>query len=98
MEKYMYKIILPLLKSVIKEFTILNNGKNLSEVSQFRGFKKNLDTIFGSDTQTVDQKLKGIFTEEENKEEDKKKKKELSKKKRKKQEKKKDKKEKKQNR
>jgi len=64
MEKYMHKIILPLLKNVIDEFILLNEGKNLSEVSQFRGFKENLDNIFGTDTQTVEQKLKGIFTEE----------------------------------
>ncbi len=63
-EKYTQKIILPLLKSVIDEFIRLNKGKNLSEVSQFRGFKGNLDDIFGTDTQTIDQKLKGIFTEE----------------------------------
>ena len=67
MEKYTHKIILPLLKKVIKEFMISNKGKNFSEVSQFRGFKETLDKIFGSDTQTVDQKLKGIFTAEKKK-------------------------------
>ncbi len=77
MEKYTQKIILPLLKNVIDEFIRLNREKNLSEVSQFKGFKENLDNIFGTDTQTIDQKLKGIFTEE--KKEKKKKKKEKKK-------------------
>jgi len=60
-EKYTRKIIQPLLKDVINQFKSLNTGKNLSEVSQFKGFKQYLDNIFGSDTQTVDQKLKGVF-------------------------------------
>ncbi|MFW9824420.1 MAG: hypothetical protein ACFFE4_15860 [Candidatus Thorarchaeota archaeon] len=76
MEKYMQKIILPQLKRVINEFMIGNEGKNLSEVSQFRDFKETLDRIFGTDTQTVDQKLKGIFTEERKDSEKKEKKKE----------------------
>ncbi len=60
-ERYIRKIIQPLLKQVTKEFKTLNSGKNLSEVSQFKVFKQNLDTIFGTDTQTIDQKLRGIF-------------------------------------
>ncbi len=60
-EKYIQKIIRPLLKEVLKEFKLLNTGKNLSEISQFKDFKHNLDTIFGTDTQTIDQKLKGVF-------------------------------------
>ncbi len=60
-ERYIRKIIHPLLKQVSKEFKTLNSGKNLSEVSQFKVFKQNLDTIFGTDTQTIDQKLKGVF-------------------------------------
>ncbi|MFX1503896.1 MAG: hypothetical protein ACFFDH_23240 [Promethearchaeota archaeon] len=60
-EKYIYKIIQPLLIKVLQEFKSLNTGKNLSEVSQFKGFKQSLDSIFGTDTQTIDQKLRGIF-------------------------------------
>lgn len=60
-EKYIHKIVRPLLKEVLKEFKLLNTGKNLSEISQFKDFKQNLDIIFGTDTQTIDQKLKGIF-------------------------------------
>ncbi|TKJ22259.1 MAG: hypothetical protein CEE43_06835 [Promethearchaeota archaeon Loki_b32] len=60
-EKYIRKIIRPLLKQMSKEFKSLNTGKNLSEVSQFKKFKQHLDIIFGTDTETVDQKLKRIF-------------------------------------
>ncbi len=60
-EKYIRKIIQPLLNQMIKEFKQINTGKNLSEVSQFKSFKQNLDKIFGTDTETVDQKLKRIF-------------------------------------
>ncbi|MFX0104834.1 MAG: hypothetical protein ACFE75_05035 [Candidatus Hodarchaeota archaeon] len=60
-EKYIHKILRPLLKEVLNEFKSLNTGKNLSEISQFKVFKQNLDKIFGSDTQTIDQKLKGIL-------------------------------------
>ncbi|NVM38032.1 MAG: hypothetical protein HWN81_20730 [Candidatus Lokiarchaeota archaeon] len=60
-EKYIRKIIQPLLKQMSKEFKSINTKKNLSEVSQFKDFKLNLDKIFGTDTETVDQKLKRIF-------------------------------------
>ena len=60
-ERYIRKIIQPSLKQVTKEFKSLNSGKNLSEITQFKNFKQNLDKIFGSDSQTIDQKLKGVF-------------------------------------
>ena len=60
-DKYIKKILKPLLTNVVSEFKKKNNGKNLSEVSQFKDFKETLDQIFGSDTQNVDQKLKGLF-------------------------------------
>ena len=67
-EKYTRKIIRPLLRKVISEFISLSKGKNLSEVSQFKGFKNNLNRIFGTDTQTIDQKLKGVFSEDKKEE------------------------------
>jgi hypothetical protein len=60
-ERYIHKIIQPLLKQVLDEFKTQNMGKNLSEVSQFKVFKNSIDTIFGTDTQTIDQKLRGIL-------------------------------------
>lgn len=60
-DKYVYKIIHPLLIKVVKEFKAQNEGKNLSEISQFKIFKKTFDEIFGSDTKNIDQKLRGLF-------------------------------------
>lgn len=60
-DKYIQKILKPLLTNVASEFKKKNDRKNLSEVSQFKDFKEILDQIFGSDTQNVDQKLKGLF-------------------------------------
>jgi len=64
-DKYVHKIVIPLLKRVIKEFTDENQGKNLSEISQFRNFKNShLDKIFGSTTKNIDDRLKtSIFFE-----------------------------------
>ena len=61
-EKYIHKIVQPLLKQAIDEFSSLNMGKNLSEVSQFKEFKIKLDEIYGSDSKTLDRKLKGVFS------------------------------------
>lgn len=60
-DKYIQKILKPLLTNVASEFKKKNDRKNLSEVSQFKDFKEILDQIFGSDTQNIDQKLKGLF-------------------------------------
>jgi hypothetical protein len=60
-DKHLQKIISPSLNRVAKEFIAQSNGKNLSEVSQFKNFKNVLDDIFGSDTKNIDQKLKGLF-------------------------------------
>jgi hypothetical protein len=60
-DKYIHKVIQPSLYKILEEFKTLNTGKNLSEVTQFRSFKQNLDRVFGTDTKTIDQKLKDIF-------------------------------------
>ncbi len=60
-EKYVQKIVQPLLTLVGQEFISKNSGKNLSEITQFKSFKKNLDQIFGSDTMNIDQKFEGLF-------------------------------------
>lgn len=60
-EKHISKVIIPTLKEVLGQFIEKYDGKNLSEVSQFQDFKENLDKIFGSETKTIDQKLKGTF-------------------------------------
>ncbi len=60
-DKYMKKVVNPLLIKVAEDFKALNEGKNLSEVSQFKIFKKTLDEIFGSNIKKIDQKLDGLF-------------------------------------
>ncbi|MHA1195587.1 MAG: hypothetical protein ACTSRH_06120 [Promethearchaeota archaeon] len=60
-DKYIHKVIQPMLIAVANEFKTLNKGKNLSEVSQFKYFKSNLDKIFGTDTKNIDQRLEGLF-------------------------------------
>jgi hypothetical protein len=60
-DKYVNKLVNPLLVKVAEGFKTQNEGKNLSEVSQFKIFKKTLDEIFGSNTKKVDQKLDGLF-------------------------------------
>ncbi|MBY8979364.1 MAG: hypothetical protein KGD72_03135 [Candidatus Lokiarchaeota archaeon] len=60
-DKYVNKLVNPLLVKVAEVFKAQNEGKNLSEVSQFRIFKKTLDKIFGSNTKKIEQKLDGLF-------------------------------------
>ena len=60
-DKYVKKLVNPLLIKVAENFKTQYEGKNLSEVSQFKVYKKTLDIIFGSNTKKVDQKLAGLF-------------------------------------
>ncbi len=60
-DKHISKVVIPSLKEIMKQFIAKYNGKNLSEISQFQTFKEKLDKIFGSETKTIDQKLKGTF-------------------------------------
>ena len=60
-EKLVKKMVLPSLKKIVYQFKLKYDGKNLSEISQFRDFKQELDNIFGTDTKTIEQKLKGTF-------------------------------------
>ncbi len=60
-DKHISKVIIPSLKEIIKHFKEKYEGKNLSEISQFKDFKKTIKDILGSDIKTLDQKLKGTF-------------------------------------
>lgn len=60
-EKYIKKIVQPILKVIADEFKSINEGKNLSEVTQFKSFKETLDKMCGTDAENVEQKLKGTF-------------------------------------
>ena len=61
MDKHLSKVVIPALKEALRQFKEQFEGKNLSEVTQFQSFKANLDEIFGSETKTIDEKLKGTF-------------------------------------
>ena len=60
-DKHISKVIIPSLKEITKHFKEKYEGKNLSEISQFKDFKKTIKEILGSDIKTLDQKLKGTF-------------------------------------
>lgn len=62
-EKKVRKVVYPLLKKTLIEFKKEHEGKFLSEISQFRGFKQNLQEIFNSDSKTVEQKFEDLFSD-----------------------------------
>ena len=57
LEKYLNKTILPLLERLLKKFTSEYIGSKITEVAQFEPFKKIIDKIFGSGTQTFEEKV-----------------------------------------
>ncbi|TFG29535.1 MAG: hypothetical protein EU532_03055 [Promethearchaeota archaeon] len=61
MDKHLSKVVLPALKEALRQFKEQFEGKNLSEISQFQNFKTKLDEIFGSETKTIDERLKGTL-------------------------------------
>ena len=56
-DKHLSKVVVPSLKEVMRKFIEKYDGKNLSEVSQFRTFKGTLDNIFGSETKILCHKI-----------------------------------------
>ncbi|MFO8020567.1 MAG: hypothetical protein R6U96_18235 [Promethearchaeia archaeon] len=60
-EKFIHKVLQPLLESIAHKFIQENEGKNLSEITQFQSFRSTLDNIFGDLNKTVDSKFESIF-------------------------------------
>ena len=60
-DKFIRKIIQPILKQVCSEFKNRYNKKNLSEISQFKDFKQILDTCFDSHSKTIEQRMWGTL-------------------------------------
>lgn len=61
-DKYIDKAVVPMLEEVLAQFKEkYKDVKLFSEISKFNGFRENLDSIFGTDTKTIDEKLKGTF-------------------------------------
>lgn len=53
--------VIPMLKKVLFKFIEKFDGKNLSYVSEFEDFGKEIDEVFGVAGTSVDQRLKGVF-------------------------------------
>lgn len=62
LEKYLYKTILPLLEKLLKKFVSQYHGCNLTKVGQFEPFKRILNKIFGTGTQTLEEKVVSLLT------------------------------------
>ena len=59
-EKFVSRIIQPLLSQAIMFFKTLYQGKNLTETSRFKDFRKILNGLFKEISLTVDQKYEEI--------------------------------------
>jgi len=62
LEKYLHKTILPLLEKLLKKFVSQYDGCNLTKVGQFEPFKRILNKIFGTGTQTLEEKVISLLT------------------------------------
>ena len=61
LEKYLHKTILPLLGKLLKKFIAQFDGCNLTKVGQFEPFKRTINKIFGTGTQTLEEKVVSLF-------------------------------------
>ena len=61
LEKYLHKTIFPLLEKLLKKFTSKYIGCKVTEVAQFEPFKQTIDKIFGSGTQTFEEKVVSLL-------------------------------------
>ena len=61
LEKYLNKTILPLLGKLLKKFITQYTGSNLLKVGQFEAFTNTINKIFGTDTQTLEEKVVSLF-------------------------------------
>ncbi|MFX1502039.1 MAG: hypothetical protein ACFFDH_13835 [Promethearchaeota archaeon] len=62
LEKYLNKTILPLLEKLLKQFITQYTGSNLLKVGQFETFRNTINKIFGTDTQTLEEKVVSLLT------------------------------------
>ncbi|MHA2127571.1 MAG: hypothetical protein ACW99E_19900 [Promethearchaeota archaeon] len=61
LEKYLHKTILPLLKKMLNKFTSDYKGCKVTQVAQFEPFKETIDKIFGTGTQTLEEKVVSLL-------------------------------------
>jgi hypothetical protein len=62
LEKYLKKTILPLLEKLLKRFISQFDGCNLTKVGQFEPFTREINKIFGTGTQTFEEKVISLLT------------------------------------
>ena len=62
LEKYLNKTILPLLEKLLKRFISHFDGCNLTKVGQFEPFRRIINKIFGTGTQTLEEKVVSLLT------------------------------------
>jgi hypothetical protein len=62
LEKYLHKTILPLLEKLLKKFIVQFDGCNLTKVGQFEPFRGMINKIFGTGTQTLEEKVVSLLT------------------------------------
>jgi len=61
LEKYLDRTIKPILDKLLKRFISEYNGCKVNEVAKFEPFKKTIDKIFGTDTQTLEEKVSSLL-------------------------------------
>ncbi|MFX1418175.1 MAG: hypothetical protein ACFE9N_04550 [Promethearchaeota archaeon] len=62
LEKYLKKTVLPLLEKLLKKFISQYNGSNLTKVGQFEPFEREINKIFGTGTQTFEEKVLSLLS------------------------------------
>jgi len=61
LEKYLNRTIKPLLDRLLNKFTSEFNGCKVTEVAKFEPFRKTIDKIFGTGTQTLEEKVVSLL-------------------------------------
>ncbi|MBY8989783.1 MAG: hypothetical protein KGD58_03430 [Candidatus Lokiarchaeota archaeon] len=61
LEKYLNRTIKPLLDKLLTKFVAEYNGCKVTEVAKFEPFRKTIDKIFGTGTQTLEEKVVSLL-------------------------------------
>ncbi|MFX1280315.1 MAG: hypothetical protein ACFFA3_12940 [Promethearchaeota archaeon] len=61
LEKYLNRTIKPLLNKLLERFISEYNGCKVTEVAKFEPFRKTIDKIFGTGTQTLEEKVVSLL-------------------------------------
>ncbi len=61
LEKYLRRTVLPLLEKLLKKFVSQFDGCNLTKIGQFEPFRRTINKIFGSGTQTFEEKVVSLL-------------------------------------